>query len=90
MLIPKQTAGIDRYRHHGVSIPDALVSRDLILPAARVGGASTGFFGGQTLGFSCGPWGCVCTGDDDCNDMFSTNACGPWAVCIGNVCYCRR
>lgn len=48
----------------------------------------------QGLGFSCGALGCVCTGDADCNDMFSTNVCGPNAVCFesgsGVVCVCLR
>jgi hypothetical protein len=53
-------------------------------------------FGGSRissgLGFSCGPWGCICTGDADCNDMFSTNACGPYAVCSidHGFCICGR
>jgi hypothetical protein len=50
---------------------------------------------GPRLGFSCAPWGCICTGDADCNDMFSTNSCGPRAVCFTDaannvVCVCVR
>jgi hypothetical protein len=51
---------------------------------------SASAIGATRLGFNCAPWGCVCTGDADCNDMFSTNACGPWAICIDNVCFCGR
>ncbi len=43
-----------------------------------------------SLNFQCGGFGCVCTGDADCNDMFSTNVCGRAAVCIGLYCYCER
>jgi hypothetical protein len=51
--------------------------------------------GAGRLGFACAPWGCICTGDADCNDMFSTNACGSRAVCFtdargGVVCVCVR
>ncbi len=44
------------------------------------------------LGFSCAPWGCICNGDADCNDMFTTNVCGPFAVCStdGGFCICSR
>lgn len=42
------------------------------------------------LDFTCNPIACVCRGDLDCNDMFSTNVCGPNAICIGSFCYCDR
>ena len=34
---------------------------------------------------------CTCTGDDDCNDMFSTDVCGPSAICQikGDIPKCR-
>jgi len=55
--------------------------------------SSPGLIGG-VLGFSCGSLACTCSGDNDCNDMFSTNACGPYAVCDetgGRVkCVCLR
>jgi hypothetical protein len=48
----------------------------------------------QGLGFSCGGLGCVCSGDVDCNDMFSTNVCGPNATCFESggqvICVCLR
>jgi hypothetical protein len=89
MLIPKQCLGSTRYRNlsaeHSVNVLSGLIA-----PAARAGRASIGLFGGRGLGFACGPAGCVCTGDADCNDMFSTSVCGPYAVCIDNVCWCSR
>ena len=50
---------------------------------------------GLRAGFACAPWGCICTGDADCNDMFSTNSCGSRAVCFTDaannvVCVCIR
>ena len=40
--------------------------------------------------FMCNLLYCVCRGDSDCNDMFSTNVCGPYAVCINGTCACSR
>lgn len=31
--------------------------------------------------YSCEGGYCTCTGDDDCNDMFSGDDCGPKAIC---------
>lgn len=45
--------------------------------------------GGATQ-FQCGPGFCVCRGDGDCNDMFTTNVCGPNAICFGDICVCSR
>lgn len=90
MLIPNQTTGSRRYGDRSAKIPAAIVAHDSIVPAARAGGASLGFLRGRSLGFTCSGFGCVCTGDADCNDMFSTNVCGPYAVCINNVCWCSR
>lgn len=45
---------------------------------------------GGTLNFSCGDTACVCTGDDDCNDLFTTDLCGPIAVCYPDGCVCLR
>ena len=42
------------------------------------------------LGFSCSRSVCSCTGDADCNDMFTTNVCGKNAICIDNICICWR
>jgi hypothetical protein len=88
MLIPKQTTGSIRYGYRSAE-QTAIVAHDSIVPSAR-GGASLGFLGGRSLGFTCGGFGCVCTGDADCNDMFTTNVCGPYAVCMDNVCWCSR
>ncbi len=41
--------------------------------------------------FSCGALGCTCTGDFDCNNLFSGGACGSWpAKCYerGPAQYC--
>lgn len=43
-----------------------------------------------TLNFTCNGLYCACKGDADCNDMFTTNVCGPSAICVGNYCYCDR
>jgi hypothetical protein len=40
--------------------------------------------------FACSTEFCMCSGDTDCNDMFTTNVCGPKAVCFGNLCICAR
>lgn len=40
--------------------------------------------------FSCGSVVCGCSGDDDCNDMFSSGVCGDLAVCIDGNCFCFR
>jgi hypothetical protein len=44
----------------------------------------------RALGFTCNPLFCSCTGDADCNDMFTTALCGPRDICIDSVCYCIR
>jgi hypothetical protein len=45
--------------------------------------------------FTCNPVWCACQGDDDCNDMFTTNVCGDTAFCVNTSsssvkCYCER
>jgi hypothetical protein len=45
--------------------------------------------------FTCNPVWCACQGDDDCNDMFTTNVCGDTAFCVDTSspdvkCYCER
>ena len=42
------------------------------------------------LNYTCGDLGCSCSGDEDCNDMFNSNACGPVAVCNLDGCICLR
>lgn len=44
--------------------------------------------GDKVLEFSCNGNICTCNGDADCNRMFSTNSCGPVAVCVGSACAC--
>jgi len=44
-----------------------------------------------TVGYTCGPLTCVCSGDDDCNNMF-TSACSSDTsgdVCVGDTCQCN-
>lgn len=43
-------------------------------------------------GFQCQGLRCSCQGDLDCNDLFSTDLCGPIASCDNNtgVCECLR
>jgi hypothetical protein len=47
----------------------------------------------DALAFACDESSCVCVGDDDCNDMFTGQSCGPEAVCLSDgagsvVCIC--
>lgn len=46
--------------------------------------------GGGALNYSCGDLACSCTGDLDCNDLFSSDKCGPIAVCYPDGCVCIR
>jgi hypothetical protein len=48
-------------------------------------------FRGGGLGFTCQGIECSCSGDADCNDMFSTDLCGDIAVCYEDgTCRCLR
>lgn len=64
--------------YRAVGSLDALVSAAQVQPALR------------REGFTCNPVQCFCRGDEDCNDMFSTDACGPVAVCFDSTCICSR
>lgn len=46
--------------------------------------------GGGTLNFNCEGIYCTCTGDADCNDMFTRAGCGDIAVCDEQGCSCYR
>ena len=46
---------------------------------------SGGGGGGGSNSFTCGALGCVCNGDEDCNNLFSGGACGSWPA----RCYLR-
>jgi hypothetical protein len=63
-------------------------SADALSP--QQGGGSSG-----RLGFVCSGLFCTCTGDVDCNDMFSSGNCGPGpSVCDDTTstpkCTCSR
>ncbi len=46
--------------------------------------------GGGGLNFSCQNLVCVCTGDQDCNDLFTSDVCGDIAICYPDGCICLR
>jgi hypothetical protein len=46
--------------------------------------------GGTTLNYNCEGILCSCTGDEDCNDMFTKEACGDIAACDERGCWCFR
>ena len=46
--------------------------------------------GGGGLNFSCQNLVCVCTGDQDCNDLFTSDLCGDIAICYPDGCFCIR
>lgn len=80
MRLPTFEVGANR-------LPGAIHERRVAAAAAAAARISVGRAG---LGFSCNPLFCACSGDADCNDMFTTSLCGPRAICIDNVCYCGR
>lgn len=60
--------------------------RAMRIALTRVGG------GGRGLGYDCGDLACICSGEDDCIDLFDTTKCGPIAVCYpdSGICICIR
>lgn len=46
--------------------------------------------GGVALNYNCEGILCTCTGDVDCNDMFTKEACGDIAACDERGCWCFR
>jgi hypothetical protein len=46
--------------------------------------------GGGGLNFSCENLVCVCTGDKDCNDLFTSDLCGDISICYPDGCFCLR
>jgi len=46
--------------------------------------------GGGGINFSCQNLVCVCTGDIDCQDLFTTGQCGDIAICYEDGCICLR
>jgi hypothetical protein len=62
---------------------------DLLFTSVSRLGAAPEF---REAGFACDGLLCVCSGDDDCNDMFTGGVCGD-AMCFtdsegGVVCIC--
>ena len=45
---------------------------------------------GGTLNYNCEGILCTCTGDEDCNNMFTKEACGDIAACDERGCWCFR
>jgi hypothetical protein len=43
-----------------------------------------------TLNYNCEGILCTCTGDEDCNNMFTKEACGDIAACDARGCWCFR
>jgi hypothetical protein len=60
--------------------------------AGRSSGVIKTTSGGTSNNFTCSGLVCSCTGDTDCNDMFSSKVCGDLATCNLNtgVCGCFR
>jgi hypothetical protein len=46
--------------------------------------------GGGGHNYTCEGLQCTCTGDIDCNDMFSDGVCGDIASCNDDVCKCLK
>lgn len=44
----------------------------------NIGKTEAALISGGSNSFSCGPIGCICNGDADCNNLFSGGACGSW------------
>ena len=44
----------------------------------NIGKTEAALTSGGSNSFSCGALGCICNGDEDCNDLFSGGACGSW------------
>ena len=95
MGLPIQSAGVSR-AVFPTPVRAGLVPARVIGLAPRFGLGRVGPIvdGGGRLGFSCGRLTCDCSGDDDCNDMFSSGVCGDIALCDeagGEVsCWCFR
>lgn len=92
---PLRLAGraADLFAYRGASQgADDLGETDLGATSSALTRGSIG--GGGGLSFSCNFIMCSCTGDIDCNDMFTSGACPGDAYCDESgpepVCYCTR
>lgn len=94
MNVPSFTAEAALYNAAPwVGITAGRTPEGVAFPQASASGLSAGA-GRARLGFTCGPFGCVCNDAFDCYDMLSTNVCGPYRFCStvqGKVvCVCLR
>jgi hypothetical protein len=101
MTMPGFTAGHSLYktssRYRVVGAPSA-GQEALAYPAQNEFLVVTPIGVIQPVPFTCGSLACTCddtTRPGDCNDMFSTNVCGPYALCEdlpggGSRCICLR
>jgi hypothetical protein len=75
---------------------DTVTAAHVRLIASAIGKLSrprAGEESSDALAFACDENSCVCAGEDDCNDMFTGQSCGPEAVCLSDgagsfVCIC--
>ena len=67
--------------------PAAPAPADKPTPAeeANISKTEAALISGGSNSFNCGALGCICTGDFDCNNLFSGGACGSWPA----KCYLR-
>lgn len=91
MKLPTQSAGVRRAIFR-TPVRAGLVPARVVGVVPRFGLGRVGPIadGGGRLGFSCDRLTCDCSGDDDCNDMFSSGVCGDIAFCSETGCWCFR
>jgi hypothetical protein len=95
--------GFSRLAQQAPTAAPSFQSPYAISTVSRIGpGLGTfpgGPFGGLVvspgrLGFICSSLACGCSGDADCNDMFTSGLCGGFALCEGSGatarCICLR
>lgn len=79
--------------HYVIRGHTPILTGEIYLALTRRNGF-TGVGGGQLVGgvtaFTCSGLLCSCTGDSDCNDMFSSDVCGDIASCDEGGCRCLR
>ena len=90
MHIPIQSIGVYRMVGHVAPQRGSVIFAQGSLPRGVRAASRATTPGRRALGFTCSGGACACEGDADCNDLFTTNLCGPLAICIDNRCYCLR